>query len=130
MLIERGLDIGEAPEVAPDPAAAWKTHSDAVLALLADDTVGATAYDGFFGPTTIGETLQTFYVFDMVIHRWDLARALGRDESLTKAEMDHIERSLAVFGPHMYAPGLFIEGVVAADPHDRQQVLLARMGRA
>jgi uncharacterized protein (TIGR03086 family) len=129
MLTERGLNVGAAPDTAANPAGAWHDHCDAVLALLADPAVGETAYDGFFGPTTIGRTLEQFYVFDMIVHRWDLAQALGRRETLTADELDHIESSIAVFGPHMYAPGLFVEGVKANDATDRQSILLATVGR-
>jgi uncharacterized protein (TIGR03086 family) len=130
MLIERGLDLDTAPDGHKDPARAWHQHRDTVLGLLADPSVGETAYDGFFGPTTIAKTLEQFYVFDMIVHRWDLAQALGRSETLTAAELDHIENSIAVFGPHMYAPGLFVEGIKASDANDRQSVLLATMGRS
>lgn len=130
MLNERGFPLTPGPDVDADPAEAWRSQRDAVSELLVDPTVAATAYDGFFGPTTIGQTLEQFYIFDLIVHRWDLAMALGRHEALTDAEMDQIDQSLVVFGPHMYSPGLFFDGVVANDPTDRQQVLLARMGRA
>lgn len=41
-----------------DPAAAWRAHSSAVLALISQDAVVATPYDGHFGPTTVGDTLE------------------------------------------------------------------------
>jgi uncharacterized protein (TIGR03086 family) len=129
MLTERGLDVGAAPDTHADPAGAWRAHCNTVLEVLADPSVGDTAYDGYSGPTTIGQTLEQFYVFDMIVHRWDLAQALGRNETLTVGELDHIDSSIAVFGPHMYAPGLFVEGIEPENTNDRQSVVLATMGR-
>jgi uncharacterized protein (TIGR03086 family) len=129
MLTERGMSVGAAPDTQHSPAQAWHDHSQTVLGLLADPAVGNTEYGGFFGPTTIGKTLEQFYVFDMIVHRWDLAQARGHNETLTAEELDHIESSLALFGPHMYAPGLFVDGVAPSDADDRQSVLLATMGR-
>ncbi|PWW23969.1 uncharacterized protein (TIGR03086 family) [Geodermatophilus normandii] len=81
-LTGRGVDLGPAPDVAADPAAALRAHAGRVLAAVSDPAVADEPYDGFFGPTTVGETLAQFYVWDMVVHRWDLARATGQDAGL------------------------------------------------
>ena len=41
-------------------------------------------YDGFFGRTTIGATLDNFYGFDLVVHGWDLG--------LRHRTADHLHR--------------------------------------
>lgn len=104
-LVGHGLDLGPAPDVDGDPALAWRTHGAAVTALLSEDEVVTTPYDGHFGPTTIGDSLQRFYVFDMVVHRWDVARAVGSEEAFTDSELDQLEAGIASFGEAIHIEG-------------------------
>ena len=67
-LSERGFGLGERPAGAP--AEVWKAHLASARAVLADSAAGRTAYDGWFGPTTVGDSLARFYGFDLVVHRW------------------------------------------------------------
>ncbi|MBZ2194913.1 TIGR03086 family metal-binding protein [Occultella gossypii] len=129
-LTGQDLDLGPAPDVDADPVAAWRVHSARVAALLADPAVAERGYDGFFGPTTIGATFERFYVWDMVVHRWDIARAAGTDESLTGYELDMIETGADSFGPTLYMDGICGPAVDPPDGADRQTRLLARLGRA
>jgi hypothetical protein len=34
------------------------------------------------GTTTLGQAIDTIYTADVFLHRWDLARATGQDETL------------------------------------------------
>ena len=124
-----GADLGEAPDVAADPAAAWRDHAKRVLEALADDAFADTGYDGHFGPTTVGATLVQFYVFDMVVHRWDVARAAGLDARLTDEELDRVEAGADSFGPALYMDGICRPGVEAPAGADRATRVLARLGR-
>jgi uncharacterized protein (TIGR03086 family) len=128
-LLPHGADLGEAPDVQADPAAAWRDHSKRVREALADDGFVSTGYDGHFGPTTVGATLVQFYVFDMVVHRWDVARAAGLDAELTDAEVDRVEAGADSFGPALYMDGICRPGVAAPADADRLTRLLARLGR-
>ncbi len=128
-LVGRGSDLGAAPDVDGDPASAWRAHREAVSALIAQDAVVATPYDGHFGPTTIGETLERFYVFDMVVHRWDVARAVGVEDAFTGAELDQLETGIASFGDAIHMEGICKPGVEAPDGADRQTRVLATLGR-
>lgn len=128
-LIGRGLELGHAPDVDVDPAAAWRAHSSVVTGLIARDEVVAAPFDGHFGPTTTGETLERFYVFDMVVHRWDLARAVGGDETLTDTELDRLEAAIAGFGEAIHAEGVCRPGVEPPAGAGRQTRILARLGR-
>jgi uncharacterized protein (TIGR03086 family) len=124
-----GADLGTAPDVAADPAAAWRDHSKRVLGALSDDGFVATGYDGHFGPTTVGATLEQFYVFDMVVHRWDIAQAAGLHTELTEAEVERLEAGADSFGPALYMDGICRPGVEAPAGADRATRLLARLGR-
>jgi uncharacterized protein (TIGR03086 family) len=125
---QRGVDLGTAPDVAADPAAAWRDHAERVQEALTDDLV-ATPYEGFFGPSTVGATFEKFYVWDMVVHRWDVARTAGLDGTLGDAELDRIERGIEGFGPALYLEGVCRDGIEAPADADRATRLLARLGR-
>ncbi len=92
MLNGHGVDLGDAPDLKADPAQAWRHHAGRVLHALADEALIGRTYDGHFGPTTVGETLEQFYVWDMYVHRWDLAHAAALPAELTDAELDRIEQ--------------------------------------
>ena len=125
---QRGVELGPAPDVAAGPAAAWRQHAQQVRDGLTDD-VAATPYEGFFGPSTVGGTFEQFYVWDMVVHRWDVARTAGLEGTLTDAELDRIERGIEGFGPALYMEGICRDGVEPPAGADRTTRLLARLGR-
>jgi uncharacterized protein (TIGR03086 family) len=129
-LTERGLDLGEEPDVDADPAAAWRAHATRVTAAVSDEAVSEQAYDGFFGPTTVGATLERFYVWDMVVHRWDVARSVGADPALTDAELDRVESGADAFGDALYMEGICRPGVQPSADAGREARVLARLGRA
>jgi len=129
LLTGHGVDLGEAPDVDADPAAAWREHARRVAAVLADDAVAGKQYDGWFGPTTVGATLEQFYVWDMVVHRWDLATATGQDAGLTDAELDRVAAGADSFGDALYTDGICRPPVEVPADADRTTTVLARLGR-
>jgi uncharacterized protein (TIGR03086 family) len=128
-LTGRGLDLGPAPDVAAGPAAAWRDHAKRVLAVIAVDDVVDAPYEGFFGPTTVGATFEQFYVWDMVVHRWDVARSVGADAGLTDAELDRIERGADSFGEALHMEGICGPAVPTGPEAGRLTRVLARLGR-
>jgi uncharacterized protein (TIGR03086 family) len=125
----RGIDLGPAPDVDADPVAAWRDHATRMIDKLSDDAVPATPYDGHFGPTTIGATIEQFYVFDLIVHRWDIARAAGLDGGFTDDELTRIEAGADSFGDAIYMDGVCKPGVEAPADADRETRVLARLGR-
>jgi uncharacterized protein (TIGR03086 family) len=125
-LARHDLEVGDRPTGAPDEI--WAAHLSAVRDAV-DADVRAREFDGFFGRTTIGATLDAFYGFDLVVHGWDLGSATGRPTTFTDAEMDAMEQAFVGFGDHAYDDGVFGQPVDVADDADRQTRLLARMGR-
>jgi uncharacterized protein (TIGR03086 family) len=124
-----GVDLGTAPDVAADPPAVWHAHAERVATVLRDDAVPTTKFEGFFGPTTVGAALQQFYVWDMLVHRWDVARAAGVDAALTSEELDRIEAGADSFGPALYMEGICRAAVDVPGDADRETRVLARLGR-
>lgn len=127
-LTQRGANLGERPSGSPDQV--WVAHTDGVRAVVADEDFVTSEYDGYFGRTTLADTLATFYGFDLLVHHWDVARALGQDVTWTDAQMDRIETALDGFGEHLYGEGICQPALDVAADAPRQTRLLARMGRA
>ena len=122
-------DVGTAPDVAADPAAAWREHDARVRGLLADESVATAEFDGHFGPTTVGDTLVRFYGFDLLAHRWDIARSQGCDERFTGHELAILENAVEGFGDALYSDGICRRPIDVGDDADRQTRLLALLGR-
>lgn len=123
------LALGPAPDLTSDPAGGWRAHASQLDAVLADDEVPARGYDGYFGPTTLGADLEQFYVWDMLVHRSDIAAATGADAGLTEAELDDVEAGADSFGPALHSEGICGPPVEVPADADRQARVLARLGR-
>lgn len=114
---------------AHDPAQQWRTHAAAVDRLLADESVAEQQFDGFFGPTTIGETMARFYGFDLLVHRWDISTSQGDEVGFSDEELTAIDTAVDGFGEHAYAPGIFGAAVEVGEDAARQVRVLGRTGR-
>lgn len=109
-------------------AAAWRAHAAAVVEVL-DDAVLATSYDGFFGPTTIGETLRDFYTWDLAVHAWDVARATGQEYELDEADARAHDATADGWGDALYSEGICAGPVALPDDASAWEKLLGRLGR-
>ena len=128
-LAGHGLDCGPATDPQRHPAAAWQEHLNMVLRVLDEDSVWHRAYAGYFGPTTIGQTMVTFYGFDLIVHRWDLATAAGRSERFTPAELNELQEAIVGFGSSLYQEGICAPALEVAADADLQARVLAALGR-
>ena len=126
-MVRHGMELGDRP-IGSAPAV-WAAHLDAVRPFATDDLFTSRAVEGFFGPTTLGATLDGFYGFDLMVHGWDIGSSNGRPPRFTEREMDALETALAGFGEHAYDEGVFERPVETPEGADRQTRLLARMGR-
>ncbi|WP_159941709.1 MULTISPECIES: TIGR03086 family metal-binding protein [unclassified Nocardiopsis] len=124
-----GRELGEIPSVDADPAAAWEAARAVVLADLSDPDRAAAAFGGFFGPTTFAEAVDRFLSFDLVVHRWDLARATGQDERLDPGDVRWAREAAAGFGPHLRREGVCGPELTPPGGADEQTRLLAFLGR-
>jgi uncharacterized protein (TIGR03086 family) len=125
-----GIALPAGPSVDADPAAAWRVQADAVQALLDDPaTADRVLTNPHVGDVPLPEAIARFYVNDVFMHAWDLARASGQDDTLDPdrctrmlAEMEPMDamlRASGQYGPRQEAPP-------GAAPHDR---LMAFVGR-
>jgi uncharacterized protein (TIGR03086 family) len=125
---DRGVPL-EGQVSQDDPATAWDEHRASVEKALADPAVPATEYEGWFGPTTVGSSFEQFYVFDLYVHRWDLATAVGLDTSLTDTELDRLEKDIVAWGDALYMEGICKPALEPPADADRTTKVLALLGR-
>lgn len=114
-----------------------------LCAIGADDWGLATPCEGWSDEgalgrrcaTVIGEIaggqLLRFRVLDLVVHSWDLARAIGTNEDLDIALVEHTRREIEPIAPEMGSMGVFGQGRSGTLPEDAplQIKLLDASGR-
>lgn len=125
---DHGHDLGGRPAGTPEEL--WLVHRASIEPHVLDEEWVATTYDGWFGPTTVGETLLMFYGFDLIVHGWDIASSSGATDAWTEAEMDQVESAIAGLGPALYTEGVCKPAVEVAPDAPRQVRLLGLMGRS
>ncbi len=128
-LEERGIPLNDELRVVNNPVAAWSQHSAWVQDLLQDPKVSDKEYEGYFGTAKVGESMVRFYGFDMVVHRWDIARAAGLDDDFSSDEMNMLEGAIAEFGESLYSKGVCKPALEVPNTTDRQTLILAKLGR-
>jgi uncharacterized protein (TIGR03086 family) len=124
-----GVEVTAGPSPDDDPAASWAHTREQVLAALEDPEVAGRRFDTGMGEMSVEEMIGRFGVGDVLVHTWDLARAVGLDEALdadevhrlyeTMAPNDEMMRQGTAFGPKVEVP---------ADA-DEQTQLIAFTGR-
>jgi uncharacterized protein (TIGR03086 family) len=109
----------------------WAAVRQAIQSALDDPARRDHEYEGYFGKTTFGETVDRFYSMDLVLHAWDLARATGQEqfERIPDDEIATLDEAAHSFGDAARAPGVFGPEVTVPDDTDRQSKLLAFTGR-
>jgi uncharacterized protein (TIGR03086 family) len=125
-----GIVLPAGPSVDDDPVGAWRVHTAAVQALLDDPATADREHDlPHIGRMPLGQAIDRIYTADIFLHRWDLARATGQDETLDPEKcavmlegmlpMDDLLRQSGQYGPR----------VEVGDDADVQTKLLAFIGR-
>ena len=126
------MAFGPDVEASDDPVADWQRVNEAVQSALDDPAKAAHGYDGYFGPTTFAETVDTFYAGDLLVHGWDIAHGAGLEEfeQLDAAEMDDARRRLEPLGDAVRSPGVFGPPLDAGADASDQERFLAWAGRS
>lgn len=110
-----GIVLPAGPSVDDDPAGAWRVQTGAVQALLDDPAVAEVEHDlPHIGTMTLEQAIAMIYTADVFLHRWDLARATGQDETLDPARcaqmlegmrpMEEVLRQSGHYGPRVEVP--------------------------
>jgi uncharacterized protein (TIGR03086 family) len=124
-----GEAAGQGPPVADDPVGAWRAASAPVVARLADPARASATFDGFFGQTSFESAIDRFANFDLVVHRWDLARAAGLDDRIDDADAQRVLDGVSAFGPALYSAGVCAQAVDVGPDADVTTRMLAVVGR-
>ena len=126
-----GITLPAGPPVDDDPVGAWRAQTDAVQALLDDRATAEREHDfPHIGRMPLAGAVDMIYTNDVFLHRWDLARATGQDETLDADKcaemlegmlpMDEALRQSGHYGPRVNVP----------HDADVQTKLLAFIGRS
>ncbi len=129
MTIDEVGDMFEGDQLLPDPLTAVRDASGAALDAVREDGALERTVHLSFGDFP-GAEYATQLAADHLVHAWDLARALGVDDSL---DPDAVHAVLAWFGPteNAYrAAGVIGPRVPVPDDADEQTRLLSAFGRA
>ncbi|MET0460511.1 MAG: TIGR03086 family metal-binding protein [Ilumatobacteraceae bacterium] len=136
MLRPLGRELSPAPSLDADPLGAFRGARADVEALLADPALASSDCATPMGTMTIEQHIDGVVSIDLVIHGWDLARALGQDDTIDPAEVERLYPGAAEMPPEMRIPGAFGPGIVVFGPEiavpadaPLQDRLLGLMGR-
>lgn len=124
------IELPKGPPVDDDPVAAWTVLDDAIQLLLDDPQIATAEFvHEQAGRHTIEDAVAMFFLGDVLIHTWDVARATGGDETL---DPDEAHRMLADSEPYdemLRSSGHYGPRVIVPDDADEQTRLIAFMGR-
>ncbi|ALG11316.1 TIGR03086 family metal-binding protein [Kibdelosporangium phytohabitans] len=137
MLAPVGRTLSPAPA---DALGAFRAARADVEALLADPVAAATGCRTPAGTVTAAEHVDQVLVDDLILHRWDLATALGLDATMDPAEVERMwaantaipAETMAKFRtPGAFGPGIEVFGPEVPVPPEAptQDRLLGFIGR-
>jgi uncharacterized protein (TIGR03086 family) len=126
------LPLDGVPPVDDDPVAAAGAATAEVVRVLRDPELATKTFEGMLGTTSFESAADRFLSFDLVVHRWDLARAAGladhqrldADDVRSLTETAHAFPAEGMRGPKAFGPE-----VPVPDDADEQTKLLAFLGR-
>lgn len=128
-----GREPEPGPSVADDPRGAWRAASAQTQAALDDPALAAVEFDGMAGRSSFEGAVDRFLSPDLVAHRWDLARAVGLDDTIPEVDLAALEAAAATMegemGEMMRSSGAFGPALDPPPDAGRQTRLLAFLGR-
>jgi len=125
-----GVTLPAGPSVDDDPLGAWRSQTAAVQSLL-DDPASADRVHDFphIGTMSLGQAIGMIYTGDVFLHRWDLARATGQDETLDPVKCAEMLAGMRPMEDAMRQSGHYGPRVDAPADADVQTQLLTFIGR-
>ena len=113
-----------------DPLASWLVLDQVVQAILDDPVASARTFSHpMAGTHRLDDALSMFFLGDVLVHTWDLARATGQDESLDADEVAGMYHGILPMDEMLRHSGQYGPRVVVSDDADTQTKLLAFVGR-
>ncbi len=125
-----GITLPAGPAVADDPVGAWRTQADAVQALLDDPATAEREHDfPHMGRMPLEQVIDMIYTADVFMHRWDLARATGQDDTLDPEKCAVMLEGMLPMDEMLRQSGQYGPRVIVADDADPTTKLMAFIGR-
>ena len=125
-----GISLAAGPSVDDDPVGAWRTQADAVQAVLDDPATAQREHQlRHLGKMPLGQAIDMIYTSDVFLHRWDLARATGQDETLDPDKSAQMLDAMLPMGDALRRSGHYGPRVDVPDNADIQTKLIAFPGR-
>jgi uncharacterized protein (TIGR03086 family) len=125
-----GPTLPAGPSVDDDPIGAWTALSDGVQALLEDPEASATVITHpRAGTHRLDEAIAMFFMNDVVVHTWDLARATGLDETMDPEMVHELFVAMEPLDDVLRASGQYGPRVPVPDDAAEQTKLIAFTGR-
>jgi uncharacterized protein (TIGR03086 family) len=125
--LEEVGDRFEGDLLGEDPKSAWRQSMDEAVNSVRSVPLNRTVHLSY------GEVPARHYAFELatdhLIHAWDLARAIGADESLDQDLVELVYRKMKPKEDALKASGLFGKRVEPPEGADLQTRLLAVYGR-
>jgi uncharacterized protein (TIGR03086 family) len=124
-----GSEAPATPSVDDDPLGAWTATSSVVRTVLEDPGLASTEFEGMLGRSTFESAVDRFLCMDLVVHGWDLARAIGLDEHIEVQELSRVRAQAEQLGDALRNPQAFGPALETPAGADEQAKLLAFLGR-
>lgn len=126
-----GVNGGEASPMGPDedPKEAWRSTFAALQDALASPGALEKQVPGPMGPMNLEMMLGRLLSMDVLVHTWDLARAVGGDERLDQEAVAHAYEGIKPMDAMIRRPGAFGEKVDPPEGADLQAEFLSFLGR-
>lgn len=124
-----GIELPAGPSVDEDPAGAWSALRSSVQATLQDPDVAARRFDSPAGRISVEDAVDQLITADVLVHTWDLARAVGLDEALDQEAVRRLVEGMEPHDAALRASGHYGPRVEVGDGADEQTRLLAFLGR-
>ena len=125
-----GIVVPPGPSVDDDPVAAWSHLHGFVQALLDDPGTADVVFSHEqAGTHPLDQAIGMFFMGDVLLHTWDLARATGQDERLDPVEVSGMLAGMLPMDEVLRQSGHYGPRVEVADDADEQDRLIAFVGR-
>lgn len=126
-----GVSGGESKPLGADedPTQAWGEASRAIDEITGDPEAVAKEIDGPAGKMPAGQIIGRFVTMDLLVHTWDLARAVGADESLDEDSVRHAYEALKPMDAMIRQPNVFGPKLEPPSGADLQTEFLYFLGR-
>jgi uncharacterized protein (TIGR03086 family) len=121
-------DRFDGDQLGDDPVKAWDDAASASDAALAEPGALERTVHLSYGDRPAAEYCMEL-IFDLVVHAWDLARALGVDEALDQELVEQVYARVEPMSGALAGSGMFAEPVAVGDDADLQTRLIGLTGR-